>query len=306
MLTTRIGSKTNLTLETDVVQDNIPIEVVPKLYIGSIYSALNEEVLVAKGITHILNASRFPSTFPNTFTYLSIDIRDKAESNILACIPTSNIFIEAGMDAGGILVHCYGGRSRSAALIAAFLMSSCNYSYDKVRTMLQQARSIVSINIGFERSLQAYGLTNYNVYAAQQLLLRSRIRSLHKIRDKIRNGIAIEYFNGSRSQNKSNWSEREKDTPPSSSSRKMQMSNVDAKSPHCRLSRPGSSSVRVIPPLRGLEREFSCSWCGARLFNLANVIRVEIDVLQLLDQDDLSCSERFGNIDIDSSIIYNL
>ena len=50
---------------------------------------------------------------------------------------------------------------------------------------------------------------------------------------------------------------------------------LDPKSPRCRLSRPGSSTVRVIPPLRGLEREVCCVHCGGRLFCLANVLRIQ-------------------------------
>ena len=49
---------------------------------------------------------------------------------------------------------------------------------------------------------------------------------------------------------------------------------LDPKSPRCRLSRPGSSTVRVIPPLRGLERAVCCANCGEGLFCLANVLRV--------------------------------
>jgi hypothetical protein len=40
------------------------------------------------------------------FTYLTIDIRDAAASDILSCIPASNIFIEAALNSGGeVLVH---------------------------------------------------------------------------------------------------------------------------------------------------------------------------------------------------------
>ena len=52
---------------------------------------------------------------------------------------------------------------------------------------------------------------------------------------------------------------------------------LDPKSPRCRLSRPGSSTVRVIPPLRGLERAVCCAYCGEGLFCLANVLRVNVN-----------------------------
>lgn len=57
------------------------------------------------------------------------------------------------------------------------------------------------------------------------------------------------------------------------------------KNPTCRLSRPGTSWVRVIPPLRGLERDFKCSWCNTTLFQLGSVIRLDVqeDMYSMLD-----------------------
>ena len=97
-----------------------------------------------EGITHVLNASRFQSTSPTRFTYLIVDIKDRSDANLLACVPTANIFIEAGIQAGGVLVHCYQGKSRSAAFIAAYLMSSTGLGFDEVLRVIQAARPIVS------------------------------------------------------------------------------------------------------------------------------------------------------------------
>ena len=59
--------------------------------------------------------------------------------------------------------------------------------------------------------------------------------------------------------------------------------SIDPKTPLCRLSRPGNQSVRVIPPLRGLDKVYCCSWCSVGLFCLANVIRVDIDSRTLVE-----------------------
>jgi protein-tyrosine phosphatase len=101
--------------------------VYPKLFVGSIHSAFNSDALIQSNITHVLNASRLPNTFPKQYTYLAVEIRDKDEANILSCIPTTNIFIEAGVESGSILVHCYGGKSRSVAFCCAYLMSSLGW-----------------------------------------------------------------------------------------------------------------------------------------------------------------------------------
>lgn len=178
----RPPKRPTLALDTNIVQDNLPVETVSKLYIGSIHAAFNQEALKDLGITHILNASRLPATFPKQFTYLSIDVKDKENANLLSCIPTTNIFIEAGLEAGGVLVHCLGGRSRSAAFITAFLMSSYGWTYEQAYDLVRNARPVAAINKGFDSQLRAYGKANFDVYVAQQILLRRRIRSLNAFR----------------------------------------------------------------------------------------------------------------------------
>lgn len=403
----RPPKKLALAIDADLVQDNMPAEVVPKVYIGSIHAAFNQETLAEKGITHILNASRLPSTFPKMFNYLSIDVRDKDDANILSCIPAANIFIEAGVDSGGVLVHCYGGRSRSAALIAAFLLSSTGWDLEHVVKVIHAARPVTAINAGFEKQLRAYAQTKYDVYLAQQVLLRGRVRALAEYRRVVEqhaqrdaNNKAMSVSTGAREAKESGrpprqdlqdkaigpappvddmsghkrcWSagssaskdsamDESRDGTPrefddiivdnsssplspgymgegsvgtprgpnytllarmaatnmvagvtqeisDSRSRKVkavpvtpsgQSSSggfgsrgksgsgggkirrhiplVDSKPPHIRLSRPGSASVRVIPPLRGLEKSYICSWCGCTLFNLGNVLRLDVDV----------------------------
>lgn len=280
--------------------------------------------------------------------------------------------MEAGVDAGGVFVHCFGGRSRSAAFIIAFLMSSCGWSYDHVYNIIKSVRPVASINTGFEAQLRAYSLTNCNVYAAQQVLLRSRLRSLNRYRlsnfeiaetkilfssrnnsiNNNNNSKLIDDRNSSEYQgheagHKRSWgnrkendidssveeeddevldikqrqlcdiedSKKEMNHPSESKNIDRDNSNdinynnnssklssesqsvnfpiptIDPKTPNCRLSRPGSHSVRVIPPLRGLDRGFCCSWCGVALFCLANVIRVDLNILPLLDPATLFPSE---------------
>jgi hypothetical protein len=102
----------------------------------------------------------------------------REDANILLCIPAASIFIDAGINAGGILVHCFGGRSRSAALIAAYIMSTRRISFDETLRLIRSVRPIVSINRGFETQLKAYYDANFDIYAAQQILLRKRVKLL--------------------------------------------------------------------------------------------------------------------------------
>lgn len=332
VITSRPPKKPTLTLDAAIVQDNVPIEIIPKLFIGSIHAACNEDALYDKKITHILNSSRFPPMYPSIFSYLSVDLRDKDDSNILLCIPAANIFIEAGMDTGGILVHCFGGRSRSAAFITAYLMSSRRLSFEAVISQLKSVRPVVSINRGFEMQLRSYFDANFDVYVAQQLMLRSRMRDMYMLRRSddvgsdppfpkmgakisrstsssvghkrawgdVRAAVAMDCDDdndddeeegerrldsstiqsigaksgGEASRHQLMYSHTNLPVPSSSSSSTAGTTkSTVSKSPSCLLSRPGTSTIRVIPPLRGLDRGFCCSGCGSLLFCLANVIR---------------------------------
>ena len=117
-------------------------------------------------------------------------IHFREDANILSCIPASNIFIEAGIETGGVLVHCFGGRSRSAAFVAAYLMSSRGWGFDQAIAVIAAVRPVASVNRGFERQLRAYAQTGYDVYAAQQVLLRNRIRALQSVRGSWRSPTA--------------------------------------------------------------------------------------------------------------------
>jgi hypothetical protein len=48
-----LAKRPTLALDVNIVQDNLPIEVAPKLYIGSIHAAFNQEALLSHKITHV-------------------------------------------------------------------------------------------------------------------------------------------------------------------------------------------------------------------------------------------------------------
>lgn len=89
-----------------------------------------------------------------------------------------NIFIEAGLEKGGVLVHCAGGRSRSVAFVVAFIMSTQGCGYDLAYAQVRRARPVASVNKGFEQQLRAYGAAQCDVFAAHQMMLRIRAAML--------------------------------------------------------------------------------------------------------------------------------
>ena len=233
-----------LTLDSASVQDNVPTEIINGIYIGSVHCAFNKESLADYGITHILNISGVPGTYPRNFTYLQVTMRDKEYANLLSAIPAANIFIESSLDSNGkVLVHCKGGRSRSAAFISAFIMSTQQVSFEKAFQMVKRKRPIVNVNKGFEKQLIAYGRANWNIYGAQQLLLQEHI------------DLMLEQYESSGQILVRELASRALSTPV-----------------RLQLTRPQSSGVQIIPPLRGADMQFVCRQCKTPLFVTSSIV----------------------------------
>jgi hypothetical protein len=86
--------------------DNVPAEVLPGLYIGSIGSAMNKNRLKAEGITHVLCvADNTSPIFPEEFCYKIVKVLDSPEVKITDYLPECIEFINAGLENGKVLVH---------------------------------------------------------------------------------------------------------------------------------------------------------------------------------------------------------
>ena len=48
-----LAKRPTLALDVNIVQDNLPIEIAPRLYLGSIHAAFNQEALSSHKITHV-------------------------------------------------------------------------------------------------------------------------------------------------------------------------------------------------------------------------------------------------------------
>ncbi len=87
-------------------EDNVPNEVIPGLFIGSIGSALNKPILKDLGITHVLCiADKINPAFPTDFIYKAIRILDSPEVSLQPYLQECYDFICYGLAAGKILVH---------------------------------------------------------------------------------------------------------------------------------------------------------------------------------------------------------
>ncbi|EEY57048.1 uncharacterized protein PITG_10623 [Phytophthora infestans T30-4] len=292
-----------LRLQTAIVQDNVPVEVAPGLFVGSIHAAFNVEILKSHRISHVLNLAGSYATFPDDFTYLSLSIRDKEYASLLSCLPIAAVFIDAGLTNGGVLVHCAGGRSRSPAVAMAFLMMKEQVSYSAILAHVKTLRPVVSLNAGFEAQLKCLETARGNVFLANQHILQARLTRLTQQHDngELVNGVAKKHRQPSNQ------------CPPllkKEFSIEMLASGCDDRgmigervpSGFC-LSTPLASGClkettrqtspsSFIPALRSMGTMFGCQQCGEHLFCAGAVIHHQ-DIFKVTCQPHGGHNTRF-------------
>ncbi|XP_031126236.1 dual specificity protein phosphatase 1-like isoform X2 [Ipomoea triloba] len=127
-----------------IKEDNVPCKIEEGLYLGSVGAANDKTRLKSLNITHILTvAHALPPAHPNDFTYKVIAVLDREDVEISQYFDECFTFIEEGKRVGGVLVHCYMGRSRSMGMSEAL-------------ELVKSKRPLACPNAGFMLLLQNY------------------------------------------------------------------------------------------------------------------------------------------------------
>lgn len=94
------------------------------LSLGDGKDAHDRDLLLGRGITHVLNCAReVPCWYPTDFRYLHLRLRDP-DPSFTDHIERICTFIRRGRrGGGGVLVHCFAGLSRSPSAILAYICS---------------------------------------------------------------------------------------------------------------------------------------------------------------------------------------
>lgn len=74
----------------------------------SLFSLKRKDALKAAKITHVVSALRLPldDNLFQGYKHLVVEVDDVEEDDIIQHFPTSNVFIQQGLDGGGgVLVH---------------------------------------------------------------------------------------------------------------------------------------------------------------------------------------------------------
>lgn len=130
-----------------------------EIHLGGLPSLFNEEKLIENGITHILTAvlgigNKYPK---DKFALLNIPIRDVEWEKICEYFDQAVDFIkECEKVDGKIFVHCMCGVSRSATLVAAYLIKEKGFTAQQAIDYLHSKRKQVDPNQGFRKQLEYY------------------------------------------------------------------------------------------------------------------------------------------------------
>ncbi|EJD06131.1 phosphatases II [Fomitiporia mediterranea MF3/22] len=137
-----------------------------KLYIGNITTACSSHALHDRRITHIVSVCNepIPAQHPQSgyFTH-KVPVEDHPAEDILIHLPVACQFIHTAMQTHGavVLVHCVQGLSRSACVVAAYLMWARRMSATDAMTVVRQSREQVWINPSFQEQLTVFEACRY-------------------------------------------------------------------------------------------------------------------------------------------------
>uniref|UniRef100_A0A7S2WMZ6 Protein-serine/threonine phosphatase n=1 Tax=Rhizochromulina marina TaxID=1034831 RepID=A0A7S2WMZ6_9STRA len=145
--------------------DNALSEVRPGIFVGSIGAVQNIQGRERAGITHVLSLLSRDSAdnlgflgateVPSHHLLLSID--DKPGTDLVALLPEALDFVLRGQAVGGVLVHCFQGKSRSVAVVMAYLMITEGIDHLEALEQIRLVRPVAAPNLGFILQLRRWG-----------------------------------------------------------------------------------------------------------------------------------------------------
>ena len=143
-------------------EDNIPVELIDGLFIGTVGAAMNYKKLKGIGITHIVCAAmNIKEYFPKHFKYLTVKLLDSETENIKKYFDQTGKFInDALKEKGKVLVHCHAGISRSSTICLAYIIKYKKMSFDKALELVKKKRDKINPNPGFITQLREYQKDN--------------------------------------------------------------------------------------------------------------------------------------------------
>ena len=133
-------------------------EIINGLWLGGISSVSNRQALHDHNIEMVISAVLGSSAnFPYDFNYERADLRDTEDEDIITdfyrLVP---IIHNELMNHRNVLVSCVFGRSRSASILAAYLIKHRDMTAEEALQFIKSKRSQIDPNANYIRQLKQY------------------------------------------------------------------------------------------------------------------------------------------------------
>lgn len=130
-----------------------PSEILPEfLFLGSYDNASRAELLKTQGISRVLNTvPSIQNLYKNSFTYHCLHDEHDLEFD-----DAVEFLEECERDRARVLVHCMTGKSRSPAIVMAYLMRSKGWKLAQSYQWVKERRPSVELTQGIYQQLQNY------------------------------------------------------------------------------------------------------------------------------------------------------
>ncbi|KAL3332750.1 hypothetical protein AABB24_033017 [Solanum stoloniferum] len=130
-----------------------PSEILPEfLFLGSYDNASRAELLKSQGISRVLNTvPACQNLYKNSFTYHCLD-----DEQDLQFDDAIQFLEQCERDRARVLVHCMSGKSRSPAIVIAYLMKSRGWKLAQSYQWVKDRRPYVDLHLGVYHQLQEY------------------------------------------------------------------------------------------------------------------------------------------------------
>ncbi|EEF40202.1 Dual specificity protein phosphatase, putative [Ricinus communis] len=161
---------------------NIPAKEIKKVYVGGFDESASKEDL---------GTGSKSSLSPNKLLYsleyagkdlklvrMAVPIRDMESEDLLDYLDVCLDFIDQSRKEGSVLVHCFAGVSRSAAIITAYLMRTEQLSQEDALESLRESCEFVCPNDGFLDQLKMFEDMGFKVDRASSIYKRFRLKVL--------------------------------------------------------------------------------------------------------------------------------
>ncbi|GAB2218897.1 hypothetical protein Drorol1_Dr00002130 [Drosera rotundifolia] len=152
---------------------SIPVKEIRKVYVGDADSGERSSLGKDKLLYGLEYAGK-----DLRIVRMAVPLRDMESENLLDYLDVCFEFIEDRRKQGAVLVHCFAGVSRSAAIITAYLMKSEGLSQEAALESLRQSCEFVSPNDGFLEQLKMFEEMGFKVDRSSYIYKRFRLRVL--------------------------------------------------------------------------------------------------------------------------------